>query len=327
MTRLLRLAPAVLLTVTLLSCAGGNLVPERHSMPAARAALAPEYRLFYDALVDYGDWILIEPWGYVFRPRNSFDTWRPFAQGMWVPTDQYGWVWVSSEPYGWATYHYGDWVYDPFQGYVWRPGLDWSPAQVVWQATDSYVGWAPRMANPSFYDAVPGGAFSYVPVKDLGATDLSSRMIRQRQMGSEELQRARVVHNEGGSGGASFNKGPRIEWVERHTGMLQRARVDDLVPRAPLPRRDEPAAAPVTPPPPDTAGIAAKRAGIKAATEAKASVNRGDPPARVPLVRPYGVDEPQAAPRRAPAKPADAPKPKALPTKDRKAAPDTTAKP
>ena len=37
---------------------------------AARAGLRPEYRVFYDALVDYGDWVLIEPYGWVFRPRR-----------------------------------------------------------------------------------------------------------------------------------------------------------------------------------------------------------------------------------------------------------------
>src|SRR5262245_33979582 len=53
---------ALCLAVSQLSCAvGGQLVPEQHSMPLARASLAPEYRIFYDTLVDYGDWVLIEP--------------------------------------------------------------------------------------------------------------------------------------------------------------------------------------------------------------------------------------------------------------------------
>src|SRR5262245_52948346 len=44
------------------------------AMPAARAGLRPEYRVFYDALTDYGDWTVVEPYGYVFRPAVTFAT-------------------------------------------------------------------------------------------------------------------------------------------------------------------------------------------------------------------------------------------------------------
>ena len=64
-----RLMLLVALPLGLVSCAAGTLVPERVSMPAARASLLPEFRIFYDSMVDYGDWILIEPYGYVFRPQ------------------------------------------------------------------------------------------------------------------------------------------------------------------------------------------------------------------------------------------------------------------
>src|SRR5438552_17186605 len=74
---------------------------------AARLALAPEYRLFYDALQDYGDWVLIQPYGYVFRPRNNIVGWQPYLDGFWAANDLYGWVWVSAEAFGWATYQYG----------------------------------------------------------------------------------------------------------------------------------------------------------------------------------------------------------------------------
>ena len=49
---------ALIVASTVASCAGGYV--STPSMPAARAALRPEYRLFYDALIDYGDWVLIE---------------------------------------------------------------------------------------------------------------------------------------------------------------------------------------------------------------------------------------------------------------------------
>src|SRR5213594_1639971 len=98
-----RRAPAfasLLLALVQLSCAvSGNLTPVQSSMPAARAGLRPEYRVFYDELIDYGDWKLIEPYGFVFRPRTRFQTWSPYYDGFWSPSDSYGWVWVSGEPY------------------------------------------------------------------------------------------------------------------------------------------------------------------------------------------------------------------------------------
>src|SRR5207249_1853384 len=101
---LARLTLLVVLPLALISCATGTLVPERESMNAARASLLPEYRIFYDSLIDYGDWVLIEPFGYVFRPHVNAVAWQPYEDGFWAPTDVYGWTWISSEAFGWATY-------------------------------------------------------------------------------------------------------------------------------------------------------------------------------------------------------------------------------
>src|SRR5437867_1632529 len=106
-----------------LSCATTGLTPLPHSQPAERIGLAPEYRVFYDALKDDGDWVYVQPYGYVFRPNVNFITWRPYEDGFWVPSDLYGWVWISAESFGWATYHYGQWLYDRYYGWVWTPGL------------------------------------------------------------------------------------------------------------------------------------------------------------------------------------------------------------
>jgi hypothetical protein len=82
-----RIALAAALPLAIAGCAvGGSSAPPGYSMPAARAGLAPEYRLFYDALVDYGEWVLIEPYGWLFRPSLSYPTWRPYEEGYWVPT-------------------------------------------------------------------------------------------------------------------------------------------------------------------------------------------------------------------------------------------------
>ena len=132
----LRTVLALAVALTLAGCASTGYQAVSPTMSAAKAGLQPEYRIFYDALEEYGDWNLIEPYGYVFRPRVSFVAWQPYQEGFWVPSDVWGWVWISSEPFGWATYHYGTWMNDRFQGWVWVPGLDWGPAWVSWQMAD-----------------------------------------------------------------------------------------------------------------------------------------------------------------------------------------------
>ena len=228
-TRSWSLLAIVLLALTQLSCATVALTPLQDSMPAARAGLLPEYRLFYDALVDYGDWTLIEPFGYVFRPYGNVEGWRPYRYGYWAPSDVYGWVWISGEPFGWATYHYGDWLYDRYQGWVWIPGPDWGPAWVSWEETPDYVGWAPMF--PPGYDPelAPGGGYVYVPMAEIAATDVQTRLLTREQVG-EPLGPPRRVENRRVIGGVAFNAGPRFDEIERRFGPLPRVRIEDLLP-------------------------------------------------------------------------------------------------
>jgi hypothetical protein len=216
--------------LTLGSCAvgtGGN--PPPRSMTAARAALAAEYRIFYDALNDYGDWVLIEPFGYLFRPRTDFHDWRPYEQGFWAPTDAFGWVWISSEPFGWATYHYGRWFYDDFQGWVWQPGLQWAPAWVSWQMNDQYVGWAPLFPEGRRFDGtVPGGRYVFTSLQAMGSTDLNTRIFRESQLG-ERVAATRPVNETEVVDGVRIPTGPAVSLIERATGPLTRVRVDNLL--------------------------------------------------------------------------------------------------
>ena len=226
-----RLAPAlwyaaavVLIVLSQLSCATSGLTPEPTSMPAARAGLRPEYRVFYDELTDYGDWVLIEPYGFVFRPRTRFQTWSPYYDGFWSPSDSYGWIWVSGEPYGWATYHYGRWLNDDFQGWVWVPGLEWAPAWVAWAGNDSYVGWAALGPNGSNTAA---SNFHFVARANLGSTDLRSKIVPPEQT-VRIARQAEPIENLDEVDRVVVNKGPRIDWVEAVAGPLKRARVEDI---------------------------------------------------------------------------------------------------
>jgi hypothetical protein len=293
-----------LLALSQLSCAAVGLTPMAETMPSARAGLQPEYRLFYDALQDYGDWTLIEPFGYVFRPYGNIESWRPYEDGYWAPSDVYGWVWISAEPYGWATYHYGEWLYDRYQGWVWIPGADWAPAWVSWQETPDYVGWAPRF--PSGFDpgTVPGGAYTYVPTGQLPSPDLRSRVLTEEQVGVQ-LGSPRPIVNLVEQGGVRFNAGPKLAEIEQHAGPLTRVKVADLAPAAgpvvkpaagpgarPAPARPPGVRKPAARPAPagsdlDPAAIEAlRRAAEQSAKEARLVIEKGAAlPPSIGLVR------------------------------------------
>jgi hypothetical protein len=296
-----------LLALGQFSCATLDLTPMEESMPAARAWLPPEYRIFYDALQDYGDWTLIEPFGYVFRPYGNVVGWRPYQDGYWVASDVYGWVWVSAEPFGWATYHYGDWLYDRYQGWVWIPGLDWGPAWVSWEETPDYIGWAPLFPAGFSTGLVPGGEYLYVPTAELVDTDLRTRVRTRDQVGGQ-LGAPRPIENPLEHDGITFNAGPRFERIERLTGPLPRVKIEDLFPAAgpgtkpgsrpdrpaaPVPRKEPVARTPAARPAPPAPGTspadvqAMRRAAAEAARQARSvTERRSAPPASVGIVRP-----------------------------------------
>lgn len=283
--------PAATLAL-LASCATSGPPPAAtgtRTMTAARAALPPEYRLFYDALEDEGDWVLIEPHGFVFRPDVNFVAWHPYERGFWVPSDVYGWVWISTEPFGWATYHYGRWMYDDYQGWVWIPGLDWAPAWVSWEMSDEYVGWAPLPPDHGFGSPPPDRVWRWAPIGALGSTDLATHVVTRSQAGAR-LAGARPVRNVAHSDGVRYNAGPPLALVERRTGPLPRVRIEG---ESPL--RDEPDRG---------ARIAAMRAAAdRAAREAGMLARTGGPlPARVALVRPALAAPDSAAARPRPAR-------------------------
>jgi hypothetical protein len=312
----MRIRPWSLLALALLaltqpSCATMGLTPLQDSMPSARAGLLPEYRLFYDALVDDGDWTLIEPFGYVFRPYGNVAGWRPYQYGYWAPSDVYGWVWISSEPYGWATYHYGEWFFDRYQGWVWIPGLDWGPAWVAWEETPDYIGWAPM--SPAGYgtEPVPGGAFVYVAAAELAATDLQTRARTKDQIG-EQLGIPRPLENAVERDGVRFNAGPKFDVIERRAGPLQRVEIEALLPgvgpaaraRA-RPDRPTPATKPATRSAPDGTGAeiatveAMRRAAEESARAARSVTERhAAPPPIVGLLR--RAAKPESASRQNP---------------------------
>jgi hypothetical protein len=299
--RLLLLGSLVASSGCAVTGGSGNAPP---AMPAARVSLRPEYRLFYDALVDHGDWVLIEPFGYVFRPRVDFVSWRPYSNGFWVPSDVYGWVWVSAESFGWATEHYGRWLWDEYQGWVWIPGLDWGPAWVSWQLGDRWVGWGALAPSGGIAGhGRPAGGFVYAPVQSLGTPTVSASLVTREHLG-DAAETLAPVRNVVERDGVRVELGPPIEQIERRIGLaLPRARLDDVLAagraRPPGAVRGAEAAA-------DSAGAlpspeALRRAGVDAAREIQRLAGQRVPaPARVPVIRPFAPrapDEPGGRPR------------------------------
>jgi hypothetical protein len=135
------IALAVLLVVSVLGGCAGSL-DSRARDGYARAPAGPDANYFYDALAPYGEWIRTDRYGLVWSPYGKQVDWRPYTDGEWVWTD-YGWAWAADEDWGWATYHYGRWYDDPYDGWCWLPGRQWAPAWVAWRAGDGWVGWAP----------------------------------------------------------------------------------------------------------------------------------------------------------------------------------------
>ena len=73
-----------------------------------------------DELREYGEWIVVPEYGYVWRPRVAVG-WSPYVYGRWVWISPYGWTWVSYEPWGWYPYRCGYWLTDPVFGWIWSP--------------------------------------------------------------------------------------------------------------------------------------------------------------------------------------------------------------
>lgn len=209
------------------------------SISAAKLGLPPALRPFHDELEPYGDWVLVEPQGWVFRPRVNTVAWRPYRDGRWEPSYSYGWIWESNDPFGWLTDHYGFWFHDSFQGWVWQPYGAWAPSWVAWVQVGENVGWAPLPpSGAANYDQVPGGVFTYVNARQLDspvggrATFVSD--IPDDPRGVRPIDRIASLH------GVYWNAGPDPESVlgvgasDRLRIMEREGRVGVAPPEKPL---------------------------------------------------------------------------------------------
>jgi hypothetical protein len=215
-----------------------NGVPAASSAPAARLGLAPALRPLYDALEGEGDWVLVEPQGWVFRPRVNTVAWRPYQDGHWEPSYAFGWVWESHEPFGWITDHYGFWFYDDFQGWLWKPYGAWAPSWVAWVQVGNFVGWAPLPpTGVTPVEDPPGGVFTYVPQSSLAQPGASTSALHVRGVpddGSPLLP----IDRTSSYLGVYYNTGPDLNEVlgQANADQLRLAERDGRV-EVPVPTR------------------------------------------------------------------------------------------
>ena len=158
----------------------GSVVTPAH---AQRVAVREEFRT---ALQPYGSWRQHARWGEVWVPSDRRRDWRPYTDGRWAYTDDWGWYWASADTedaWGWIVYHYGHWVLDADLGWVWVAGDEWSPGWVQWRRGAGYIGWAPLPPDDQVvveYRDEPD-AWIFVHGRDFVAPRLESVILPERE--------------------------------------------------------------------------------------------------------------------------------------------------
>jgi hypothetical protein len=117
----------------------------------AQSDYAVDFYTFHDQLAPYGAWVYSDRWGEVWMPGDVPDDFHPYGTGgHWGYTDEFGWTWVSDYEWGDIPFHYGRWVNDPYDGWLWIPGYVWSPGWVIWRSNGQYTGWMPMPPDAAF---------------------------------------------------------------------------------------------------------------------------------------------------------------------------------
>ncbi len=175
---------------------------------------------FHAPLAAHGGWIEVGSYGRCWRPAHVAVEWRPYCYGHWVWTDC-GWYWVSDEPWAWACYHYGSWVYDSEQGWIWVPGVEWAPAWVSWRVGGGYCGWAPLAPRGV---VVAPRAFVFVDVRRFRepvrpATVIVNRTTIINQTAALGSPRHETRNfDDRGPQKVVVNEGPGLHEIEKATG-------------------------------------------------------------------------------------------------------------
>ena len=174
---------------------------------------------FYEELAPYGSWLQDPEYGYVWRPNVNMRDFRPYyTDGRWAMTE-YGNTWVSDYEWGWAPFHYGRWILNRYNDWIWIPDTVWGPAWVSWRSGGGYYGWAPL--GPGFDISIGfGGGYSipndwwvFIPQINI----YSSGYPRYNNRNSYYFGRTTYINYTYGRDRHSYYTGPRANDIRRVT--------------------------------------------------------------------------------------------------------------
>ncbi len=151
---------------------------------------------FYLELTQHGSWSPNETYRFVFRPKGTSSTWRPYRNGRWIYSD-HGWTWRGKEAWSWATDHFGFWTQRGVSGWSWIPGEFWLPAMVEWIQSGDYVGWRPsildrfsnmeeseslRYSNPAEWNFIPNAKLGQpLTPADFASDEQAAELLANRE--------------------------------------------------------------------------------------------------------------------------------------------------
>ncbi len=218
---------AASVVIVLVAC--GATLSYRTAPIQAQTNIGVNLSFFYDRLAPYGEWIDRPPYNWVWCPRDVPVNWRPYTDGRWVYTDDYGWVWDSDLPWGWACFHYGRWDWDENLGWFWVPGYVWGPAWVAWSTAPGYIGWAPLPPVVGWragmgldfhgfdIDDLPARRWCFVPERLFDEPTLRSHiLLPARNVGI--FPERRIITRFDIVGGRIVNVGVPVRQLEQATG-------------------------------------------------------------------------------------------------------------
>lgn len=171
---------------------------------------------FYDELSPYGTWIQDPQYGYVWRPDADQGDFRPYyTNGRWAMTE-YGNTWVSNYDWGWAPFHYGRWVYNRYNQWVWIPDTVWGPAWVSWRSGGGYYGWAPMGPgmNVNVNFSIPDLWWVFVPQRNIYYNSFP-RYYSRRNI--TIIHNTTVINHVYSRNRRNYYTGPRVDDIRRDT--------------------------------------------------------------------------------------------------------------
>lgn len=175
---------------------------------------------FYDELSPYGTWINDPEYGYVWRPDVDQAEFRPYyTNGRWAMTE-YGNTWVSNYDWGWAPFHYGRWIYNRYNNWVWIPDTVWGPAWVSWRSGGGYYGWAPMgpsiniNINIGRRYVMPDFCWNFIPERHIYYNSYPRYYSGRNRV---YIQNTVIINNTYVRNNRTYYSGPRVDDVRRAT--------------------------------------------------------------------------------------------------------------